>query len=154
MRAVLLVAIAAPLAVSAVLLAAPVIPDPVLAPRQALPAASGLRQAEPTATSLERGLARPLFRRTRKPARLAFDPDRAAGEVAMEPSEPRPQLSLSGIVWSPRPIAVLEGLPNITGSTVMRTGDRTAGVWVKRIGRESVTLEGFDTTWVLKLRNP
>ncbi len=153
MRAVLLVAIAAPLAVSAVLLAAPVIPDPVLPPRRALPAPSRL-PAEPTATSLERGLARPLFRRTRKPARLAFDPDRAAGEVAMEPSAPRPQLSLSGIVWSPRPIAVLEGLPNITGSTVMRTGDRTAGVWVKRIGRESVTLEGFDTTWVLKLRNP
>ena len=119
------------------LLAAPVI-SPIRCCRlaRALPAPSRL-PAEPTATSLERGLARPLFRRARKPARLAFDPDRAAGEVAMEPSAPRPQLSLSGIVWSPRPIAVLEGLPNITGSTVMRTGDSHRG----RVGEADRTGE-------------
>jgi hypothetical protein len=154
-RFTLLTAIVVPLAGAAVLLADPAIPRIERPPRRAMPTTFRAIEVAPLAVSLERGLSKPLFRRGRKPARTAFDPDRPGGEEAVtESPTPKPVPSLSGILWSPEPVAVLEGVPGAAGSTVMRPGERKAGLTLRRIRQESVTLEGFDTTWVLTLREP
>ena len=126
--------------------------DPVRAPEARAPAprpdtADGLVAA---------ALRRPLFRPARRPAAVGFDPARseaaASGESA--PRVERPSLSLSGIVWGTEPAAIVEGIPGAEGSTVLRRGDASSGIRVKRIERSRVVLVGRDTSWVLEVREP
>ncbi len=93
------------------------------------------------------------FRMSRSPASVpyssvAIDP----GYVA--PSPPKPHLVLTGIVWGSQPSAVIEGLPGIEGPRLVGAKEVVGAIRVRRITREDVTLEGMDTTWVLKVRNP
>ena len=99
---------------------------------------------------------RPLFRPTRRPAAVRFDParqDQAASE-ASAPRVERPALALSGILWGTEPAAILEGLPGTDGSTVLRRGETVGGIRVTRIEQGRVVLVGRDTTWRLEVRNP
>jgi hypothetical protein len=102
-------------------------------------------------------LRRPLFRPARRRAAVGFDPARSADAVSGENAPPpvaRPTLALSGIVWGAEPAAVIEGMPGAEGSTVLRRGDASSGIRVKRIERSRVVLVGRDTSWVLEVREP
>jgi hypothetical protein len=99
---------------------------------------------------------RPLFRPDRRPPALAFDPggtQPAGGEPAPS-AQPRPQLAVSGIVWGAEPAAIVDGLPGAEGSVVLRRGEASGGIRVRRIELGRVILSGLDTTWTLPVRNP
>jgi hypothetical protein len=96
--------------------------------------------------------ARTPFRAVRRPAAVAFDPGLPTQVVAAATT--KPALSLSGIVWSADPTAVILGLPGIEGSKVVRRGDVIGGIKVSRIERERVWVTGLDTTWTLSVREP
>ncbi|MGH7701479.1 MAG: hypothetical protein ACREMO_00145 [Gemmatimonadales bacterium] len=134
-------------------LATPLVPTLVVESR--LPGgASGASQAEGRAEPhLERVVARDPFRMRRVPSPVAYDPIRIeAGPPP--PSPPKPALSLSGIVAGEEPSAIIEGLPGTDGPRVLRPGERVAGIVVRRIEADRVVLEGFDTTWTLKVKEP
>jgi hypothetical protein len=100
-------------------------------------------------------VARPMFRPGRRPAAVAFDPARSVSSAASDaPAVPKPPLSVSGIVWGGEPIALVEGLPGVEGSAVLRRGDSASGIRVVRIERDRVVLHGLDTTWNLPVREP
>jgi hypothetical protein len=52
------------------------------------------------------------------------------------------------------PLAVVEGLPGVDGSRVMRIGDQVAGLKLRQIGHNRAVIVGMDTTWVLEVREP
>jgi hypothetical protein len=99
-------------------------------------------------------LRRPLFRSDRRPAAVPYDPQRSAAPA--EPAAPveRPTLALSGIVWGAEPAALIEGMPGVEGSLVLRRGEASAGIRIVRIERTRVVLSGRDTTWILQVREP
>jgi hypothetical protein len=98
---------------------------------------------------------RPMFRADRRRAKVAFDPSSVATVTeASSPPVPRPQLSLSGIIWGTEPAAIVEGVPGADGSRVLRRGQEASGIRVVRIERERVILAGADTTWTLQVRDP
>ena len=49
---------------------------------------------------------------------------------------------------------MVEGIPGVEGSRVLRVGDVVSGLKVKRIEADRVVIVGMDTTWVLKVREP
>ena len=59
-----------------------------------------------------------------------------------------------GVVNGSEPSAVIEGLPGIEGSRVVRVGDVVAGLQIKKIANGRVVIAGMDTTWVLEIREP
>ena len=97
-------------------------------------------------------VARTPFRATRRPAAVAFDPNPSTPTDV--PATPRPALVLSGIVWSADPTAVIQGLPGLEGSKVVRRGDVIGGIRISRIERERVQVTGLDTSWTLRVREP
>lgn len=150
-----------PLAVSGVLglvicvrvVAWPLAPIELPAPVQsnAIVAQRALSHAA-TKDSVAAIVSRDPFRIGRLPATAAYDPMRLAQPVA--PPLPRPQLTLFGIVNGSEPSAVLEGLPGVEGSRVVRVGDVVAGLQIKQISTNRVVIAGMDTTWVLEVREP
>ncbi len=98
-------------------------------------------------------VARDLFRSTRRPAALAYDPQRAAAPADVA-QPPKPALVLVGLVAGGEATAVIEGIPGIEGSRVMRVGDIVSGLRLERIEADRVVIVGMDTTWVLKVREP
>jgi hypothetical protein len=105
------------------------------------------------ADSLARqAIARNPFRVDRRPARVAYDPVRAATPPAPQP--PKPVLVLAGIVWGADPTALIEGLPGIEGSRVVRVGEVVGAFTVRAIERDRVTVTGMDTTWTLQVKEP
>jgi hypothetical protein len=98
-------------------------------------------------------LSRDLFRSTRRPATIGYDPQRAA--VRAEASQvPKPALALLGLVGGAEATAVIEGMPGIDGARVVRVGDVVGGLRVKEIVSDRVVIVGMDTTWVLRVREP
>ena len=109
--------------------------------------------ASPNADSIVRTiLTRTPFRAARRPAAVAFDP-RLPTQIEV-PATPRPVLALSGIVWGEDPTAVIQGLPGIEGSKVVRRGYVIGGMKVSRIERDRVWVTGLDTSWTLTVREP
>jgi hypothetical protein len=96
--------------------------------------------------------ARDPFRIGRRPALPAYDPLRLAEQLA--PPPPRPALLLVGVVDGVEPSAVVEGLPGVEGSRVVRVGDVIAGLEIKKVNHGRVVITGMDTTWVLEVREP
>jgi len=127
-------------------------------PQSRLPARpNALGRSTPAAGEnlLHRAIGRPAFRVDRRPASSGYDPDRRApSEPAPAPREPRPVLALSGIVWGADPAAVVEGVPGVEGSTVLRRGEAVGGLRLVRIAGDSVVIRGRDTTWRLTVRDP
>lgn len=97
-------------------------------------------------------VSRDPFRIVRRPTLPAYDPLRLAEQLA--PPPPTPVLSLVGVVIGAVPSAVIEGLPGVEGSRVLRVGDVVAGLRVKQISNGRVVIVGMDTTWVLEVREP
>ncbi len=98
-------------------------------------------------------VSRPLFRASRRPSSVAYDPQRAVAPVESN-QPPKPALALVGIVAGPEPSAVIEGFPGVEGSRVVRAGDVVSALRVKRVEGDRVVIVGMDTTWVLKVREP
>lgn len=90
------------------------------------------------------------FRETRVPAPRRFDARLAVATPAVLPL--RPVLVLSGIVWGHEPGAIIDGLPGIEGGRLLRRGDRVGEIAVTSITRDQVRLRGFDSTWILRVR--
>ena len=93
------------------------------------------------------------FRMSRTPAEVPYNP-LPPELIPVEAPPPKPQLMVSGIVWGSEPSALIEGLPEVEGARVMKTGDSSGPIRVKRISRTDVILVGMDTTWVLEVRKP
>ena len=105
------------------------------------------------ADSLARAVVtRDLFRSDRRPAGVPYDPLR--GAVALPDGPPKPQLTLTGVVWGEVPEAVIEGLPTTDRPRVVRAGDVVGGLAIRHIGEGSVVVVGMDTTWTLTVRVP
>jgi hypothetical protein len=98
-------------------------------------------------------VARDPFRVTRRAAEVAYDPVRL-DQVAAAPRVSKPVLTLVGLVAGAEPTAIVVGLPGVEGPRVMRVGDQVARITLKAIARQEVRLEGMDTTWVLRVREP
>jgi len=97
-------------------------------------------------------VSRDPFRIGRRPTLPAYDPQRLAEQLA--PPPPKPTLLLVGVVNGSEPSAVIEGLPGVEGSRVVRQGDVVAGLQIKQISNSRVVIVGMDTTWVLEVREP
>lgn len=97
-------------------------------------------------------VSRDPFRIGRRPLIPAYDPLRLAEQLA--PPPPKPRLNLVGVLNGMEPSAVIEGLPGVEGSRVVRVGDVVAGLTVKKIANGRVVIAGMDTTWVLEVREP
>jgi hypothetical protein len=67
---------------------------------------------------------------------------------------PKPTLVLVGVLDGRQPSAVIEGMPTVEGSRVVRVGDVIGGLTVKAISSRRVVISGMDTTWVLEVRQP
>lgn len=113
------------------------------------PADSGRRIAPESVAAI---VSRDPFRIGRRPLLPSYDPLRVAEQVAPRP--PRPALTLVGVVNGAEPSAVIEGLPGVEGSRVLRVGDVVAGLQVKQITNGRVVIAGMDTTWALVVREP
>lgn len=131
---------------------------PLVSVSLAAPSDSGVVLASPTGTrrvvaeSVAMIVGRDPFRIGRLPAITAYDPVRLAQPIA--PPPPRPVLTLVGVLNGSEASAVVEGLPGVEGSRVLRVGDSVAGLLVKQIGTNRVVIVGMDTTWVLEVREP
>jgi hypothetical protein len=124
---------------------------PPAVPRRSPPSSAVVRPY--AADSLARlAVSRDLFRSARRPASVAYDPQRAAAPVENQP--PKPALALLGLVGGAEATAVIEGFPGVEGARVVRVGDAVAGIKVQHIAADQVRLVGMDTVWVLRVREP
>ena len=110
------------------------------------------RRSDPDSVLLLARRAAPFRLRRMQPA-IRYDPTRATAAAApAPPAPPKPALLLSGIVLGEAPFAALEGIPGVDGTRLLGRGDTIAGLRVRRVEPGAVTITGYDTTWVLKVR--
>ena len=90
------------------------------------------------------------FRLARRPSDVPYVPgvEGAAPEV---PPLPKPVLSLRGIVGGDPWQGVVDGLPGVGGSTVVRQGQVIGDLRISLVTRDLVVVEGMDTTWSLRI---
>lgn len=119
--------------------------------------------AAPPADSLEAALAEAEdvtttndpFRLANAPASVRFNPgNENAGAVAMAPVAPlvRPNMTLKAIVGGPPWQAIVDGIPGQPQGTVVRAGNAFDKLVARAVTRDSVVIQGPDTTWVLSFR--
>jgi hypothetical protein len=98
-----------------------------------------------------------LFRLANAPAAVRFD---VAGEPGVDivgvsqPAAIRPTMTLKAIVGGPPWQAVVDGLPGQPANTLVRTGATYDKLVARQVTRDSVVIQGPDTTWVLSFRRP
>lgn len=123
------------------------IPTQVAAPR--IPDVAALRTASELIVGSD------PFRLDRRPSPIAFQPElTGAPQIAAPTLSPRPPLSVSGFIGGPPWEALVEGVPGKEGSTLVRAGDKLGDLRVRAIKRDTVIIQGPDTTWKLTLRRP
>jgi hypothetical protein len=116
------------------------------------PAPASATHGSMAAESISAIAARDPFRVGRRPVLPAYDPLRLAEQLA--PPPPRPVIAVVGILDGRPPSAVLEGLPGVEGSRVVRVGDVIGPLKIKGIDGQRVVVSGMDTTWTLEVRKP
>lgn len=98
------------------------------------------------------------FRLANAPASVRYEPDDegASGTGVMSASPPpvRPNMILKAIVGGPPWLAVIDGLPGQPPNTVVRSGSAYDKLIARAVTRDSVVIQGPDTTWVLSFRRP
>lgn len=97
------------------------------------------------------------FRLTNAPASVRYDPraELAADVVGVaQPAPIRPAMTLKAIVGGPPWQAVVDGLPGQPANTLVRAGSRYDKLVARSVTRDSVVIQGPDTTWVLSFRRP
>lgn len=94
-------------------------------------------------------------RRPTSPRYLAFDPNegRETDEVE-EPPTPRPEWTLTGVLWGARPIALFEGIPPELSSGILTQGDSVGPIHVERITPDTVYLRGTAASWAFTIETP
>jgi hypothetical protein len=95
---------------------------------------------------------RDVFRLSRAPAAVRFDPRAPEGMVPQPPAPARPAPVVAGILSGSEPAVLLE-IPGIEGTKVLRAGERAGDYLVRSISPERVVVSSRDTTWTLKVRN-
>ena len=125
-------------------------------PLRASPAPTGqvtVPRAAPVDSMSRAAIEAAPFRLRRVLPSVRYDPLKAAEPgVPAVPKPPKPTLVLSGIVWGFAPAAALEGIPGVDGARLVMQGDTVAGLRIRRISRGEVVVAGFDTTWVLVIK--
>jgi hypothetical protein len=91
--------------------------------------------------------ARDPFRLARAPATVRFGSQPPISEVTRVP---RPTLVLSGLLGGPPWRAIIEGVPGHQGSFVVASGDSLGALRIRTVTRDSIVIQGLDTTWVLR----
>jgi hypothetical protein len=90
-----------------------------------------------------------LFRLGNKPSLVRYN---AGSEIAgaPQPSIVRPQLTVKGIIGGPPWQAMLDGVPGV-GQAIVRSGQIVGALTVRAVGRDTVMVQGMDTTWKLTM---
>jgi len=91
------------------------------------------------------------FRAPRHPSPVEYRPE-LEGAPPPPPRQPKPGLSVTGIIGGPPWSVVVEGIPERPGSTVVQQGDTLGGLKVRSVKRDTVVITGMDTTWRLIVR--
>jgi hypothetical protein len=95
------------------------------------------------------------FRLERAPSAVPYSAEQEGAPVAPPPPKPpKPKLALVGIVGGPPWVALLDGVPGQNGSVLLHAGDTLAGLRVRTLGPNGITIAGLDTTWKLTLERP
>jgi len=95
------------------------------------------------------------FRLERRPSSVAYGTESEGASAAPSPPKPpKPKLALAGIVGGPPWVALVDGIPGRNGSVLVHAGDTLAGLRVRSLGPNGVTITGLDTTWKLTLKRP
>lgn len=97
------------------------------------------------------------FRLANIPAAVRYDArDELAQSVSgvSQPAPLRPTMTLKAIVGGPPWQAVVDGLPGQPANTVVEAGSRYDKLVARSVTRDSVVIQGPDTTWVLSFRRP
>jgi len=92
------------------------------------------------------------FRLANAPARVEYDPrvdSPQASSRASTPARLRPSFVLRAIVGGPPWQAVIDGIPAQPPGSIVRTGATFDRLVVPSVTRDSVVIQGADTTWVL-----
>jgi hypothetical protein len=91
------------------------------------------------------------FRLSNAPATVRFDAknDHPQFGGAVPLAIARPRLTLKAILGGPPWQAVIDGLPGQPPGTVVRSGATFDKLTARLITRDSVVIQGADTTWVL-----
>lgn len=93
------------------------------------------------------------FRLANEPAAVRYDPSdgtRAGRTASAPPLAPlRPTMTLKAIVGGPPWQAVVDGIPGRPPGTIVRAGNAFDRLVARRVTRDSVVIQGPDTTWVL-----
>jgi hypothetical protein len=94
------------------------------------------------------------FRLANVPAAIRFDPnnDTNAGPSIAVSLPARPVMTLKAIVGGPPWQAVIDGIPGQPPGAVVRAGSAFDKLVARAVTRDSVVIQGFDTTWVLSFR--
>jgi len=92
------------------------------------------------------------FRLSNSPSAVRFDPTTDGGPAAALVAPARPVLVLRGIVGGPPWQAVIDGLPGQSPGTLARAGSKFDRLTVRAVTRDSVIVQGADTSWVLSFR--
>jgi hypothetical protein len=95
------------------------------------------------------------FRLERRPSSIAYGTEPAGASAAPPPPKPpKPKLALAGIVGGPPWVALIDGIPGRSGSVLVHARDTLAGLRVRSLGPNGITITGLDTTWKLTLKRP
>jgi hypothetical protein len=124
------------------------------APIAAAPSAIEMIAPESLAAAVDLARDGNLFRRERQPSDPSAQVLGGAPPPMQPPQPPKPHPVLRGLLGGPPWEAVLEGLPGREGNVVMRVGESAGGLTVRAVRRDTVILQGSDTTWKLTLRRP
>jgi hypothetical protein len=147
------------LAASAVLLAIAALRWQRAIPIEAPTASTVARHAAaaPIADSLlehaeELAISNDPFRLSNSPPDVRFDPgdDGASSVRVTAVAALRPSFVLKGIIGGPPWQAVVDGMPGQPSGVVVRQGERFDKVQVRSVTRDSVVIQGPDTSWVLR----
>jgi hypothetical protein len=94
------------------------------------------------------------FRLTNVPALVRYDPKAQSAVPTISVAAPpiRPIMTLKAIVGGPPWQAIVDGLPGQPPGTVVRAGNAFDKLVARAVTRDSVVIQGPDTTWVLSFR--
>jgi hypothetical protein len=109
---------------------------------------SALAEFETTITSND------PFRLSNTPASVRYDPsiEGSPGALNTGVAPLRPQFTLKAIVGGPPWQAIVDGIPGQPPGTIVRNGLAFEKLVVRSVTRDSIVIQGPDTTWVLTFR--
>jgi hypothetical protein len=89
------------------------------------------------------------FRLANEPARVRYDQSTDGAIAATTAPIVRPTLVLKAIIGGPPWQAVIDGIPGQPPGTIASPGSRFDKLVVRRVTRDTVIVQGPDTTWSL-----